>query len=162
LKRALPRLVLGAVTGLTLVAVFGVLGPWSAGSERSLAGVVARLYRETVRGEALTRRDEAIRRCLEGKTQITNELLAGRLTLLQAAEAFRDCDDKVKNSNEAGVGTYRIAEDEEAVCRNVLIWATRAAARRGPQYQVVVRRLEDELRQFQSVRTRLSAIPLAS
>ena len=164
MKSALPRLVLGAVASVALVVIFGVFGPWWFGSDRSLASVASRLYREMQRGQALSSRDEAVRRCLEAKTRVTAEVVAGRLTLLEAAAAFRQCNETVKDGNDAWAGVYRAPGDEEAVCRNVIVWAA-LATRRDPQRQAaVVRRLEEELRQFRyaRVRARLSSALIGS
>jgi hypothetical protein len=85
--------------------------------------------------------------CLEAKGRVTEEVLAGRRTLLEAAEVFRECDAISKgDGNEAWADVYRPAADEEEACRIVIRWASRAA-QRDPRLQAVVVRLEEELRQ---------------
>jgi hypothetical protein len=139
LQRALPPLVLCATAGVALVLIFGALAPLCFESDYSLVGIAGLLYREAERGESLNRRDEAVCRCLDAKAQITAEVLAGRLTLLEAADAFHQWDVQTK-----GVGQ---AWDEEAVCRNVIAWVKRARYPDPRHQAAVVRRLEAELRQ---------------
>jgi hypothetical protein len=159
LKRVVTRLVLGAITVVALVLIFGVFAPWWFESDRSLAHVGGMLYREMQRGAALSKRDEMVRRCLEAKTRITAEVVAGRLTLLEAAAAFQECHESVKAGNDSWAGTYQAPGDEEALCHNVILWATKAT-RRDPELQAaVVGRLEEELRQARAsrVQARLSS-----
>ncbi|HZY83920.1 MAG TPA: hypothetical protein VFE78_03760 [Gemmataceae bacterium] len=148
MKRALPRLVSYAAAGVALFLISGVFAPWWLGSDRSLASAGSLLLREMQRGEALSSRDEAVRRCLTAKTRITAEVVAGRLGLTEAAAAFQEWNETVKDGNEHWVGVYRTAEDEEAVCRNVIVWAANATERDPERRDAVVGRLEEELRQF--------------
>jgi hypothetical protein len=148
LKAALPRLVLCAATGVALVLIFAVFAPWWMGSERSLASVGGLLYREIQRGEALSSRDEVVRRCRAAKRRITAEVLAGRMTLPEAAQAFREWNETIKDGNEPWAGVYRAPEDEEAVCRNVIVWARQVANRDPGRQAAVVRHLEEELREL--------------
>jgi hypothetical protein len=142
------RLVLYALTAVALALIGGVFLPWWVGSERSLAHVAGVLYRELQRGEALDGRDERVRRCLEAKTQITDEVLAGRRGLAEAAEAFREVNERLKGGD-SGARRDPFADDEEAVYRNVIAWV-RGRTSDDPQRQAaVVARLEEELQQFQ-------------
>jgi hypothetical protein len=148
LQRALPRLVACAAAGVALFLIVGVFAPWLLGSERSLARVGGVLYRELQRGEALNSRDETVRRCLAAKSRITEEVLAGRLSLLEAARAFRECHEAIRDGNESWAGVYRAPEDEEAVCRNVIAWARQRTGCDPRRQAAAVRRLEAELREF--------------
>ncbi len=150
MQSVLSRLALGVLTAAALVLIAGVFLPWWVGSERSLAHVAGMLYREVLRGESLDDRDERVRRCLEAKMRITDELLAGRRNLAEAAEAFREVSERVKGDDTLPE-RYRFA-DEEAVCRNVIEWA-RHRTEDDPQHQsAVVGRLEEELRQLRQAR----------
>ncbi len=152
MQRALPRLVLCAVTGVALALIFGVFAPWWVGSDRSLAHVAGQLYREVQRGESLNSRDEKVRRCLEAKTRITAAVLAGNLGLAEAAEAFREVNETLDDGNDMWAGTYRTGDDEEAVYRNVLVWAWHRGSRDPERRAAVIRRLEAELRQLRRAR----------
>lgn len=148
MQSVLSRLVLGALTAVALALVGVVLLPWWLGSERSLSGTLRALYREVQRGEALDSWDERLRRSREAKARITTEVLAGRLSLAEAAEAFREVNETLKDDPDAWVDPYRFADDEEAVFRTVIAWA-RSRAGEGPEHQAaVVARLEEELQQL--------------
>jgi hypothetical protein len=146
LKRVLPRLVLCAATGVALVLILGVFAPWWMGSDRSLPSAVGLVYHELQRGEALSSRDEAVRRSREAKDRITAELLAGRMTLREAAQAFQEWNETLKDGNDSWAGVYLVPGDEEAACRNVIVWAAKATDRDPERRDAVVRRLEEELR----------------
>ena len=149
MQSVLSRLVLGTLTAVALALIGVVLLPWWLGSERSLSSALGVIYREAQRGEALDSRDERLRRCLEVKTRITTEVLAGRLSLAEAAEAFREANATLKDAPDAWVDPYRFADDEEAVFRTVIAWA-RSRADADPERQAaVVARLEEELQQLQ-------------
>jgi transposase-like protein len=148
LQSALPRLVLCAFTGVALVLIGGVFAPWWVSSDRSLARVAGVIYREMQRGEALDRRDERLRGCREAKERITAEVLAGRLSLAEAAEAFRAVNETLQGGDDAWVDPYRYADDEEAVCRTVITWARHRTTDDPERQAAVVARLEEELQQL--------------
>jgi hypothetical protein len=145
--RALPRLV-SCAAGVALFLTFAVLALGWLGSDQSLASAGNVLYRELQRGEALSGRDELVRRTLEGKTQITAELVAGRLTLPEAAAAFREWNETLDDGKGAWVAPYVTPADQEAVCRNVIVWAAQSTESDPERQAAVVGRLEEELRQF--------------
>lgn len=154
MQRALPRLALCVFTGVALVLIFGVFAPWWFGSDRSLASVAGQLYRELQRGDSLDRRDERMRRCLEAKRRITAEVLAGRLSLEEAAEAFRESNAAAQDGNEAWAGTYRTydEDDAEAVYRNVIVWVRQSPSQGPERKAATIYRLEEELRQLRQSR----------
>ncbi len=121
----LARLVLvaglvSAAAGLTLA-----LPRWAA---RDLATVV----REARRGEAMALRLAEYRRVSEGKHQAIGELIAGRLTLVEAAAQFRELDAAADAA-------------EESLCRQVLGWVETELQNR-PDLDAVVARLSREYR----------------
>jgi hypothetical protein len=101
------------------------------------------LLAEVRRSEALDARDEASRRCNQGKAAVTAEVIAGRLSLAEAAERFAR-HGALLEGNAAGVGAYRGPAGEQAVCRNVITWASAALPTGSSQRAAVLARLEAE------------------
>jgi hypothetical protein len=62
------------------------------------------------------------REVIWAKNAVVNELIAGRLTLCQATERFRELHALVEDGNDEVVGPFQVVRGEEALCRNVLIW----------------------------------------
>jgi hypothetical protein len=95
---------------------------------------------------AMEPRCDAAAARLAAKEQTTQELLAGRLTLVQAAARFR-----VLNASATGEArdlTLYLdgATDEERLCRQVIGWAKGARAIRSPEAgEQTCQRLEEEL-----------------
>jgi hypothetical protein len=91
------------------------LARWSAGDLMTLA----------LQGQldgALEQRLAACQRLTDGKARAAAELIAGRITLRQAAERFRELNALVDDGNDDVVGPYRVVSREEALWRNVLVW----------------------------------------
>lgn len=84
---------------------------------------------------------------MTAKSRVVDRLLAGELTLLEAAAYFRELNDKPSNYPCA----YRLAwpgdSDGEKLCRQVIEWATsRCKVTRTPsERDEITRRLENEL-----------------
>src|SRR5579884_3263284 len=80
---------------------------------------LAALAREQARGERLARRSQALVERNQGKRRVTALLLAGRLTLAQAAEEFRRLNEQLRAD-----GCDSDLDDlaEESLCRNALLW----------------------------------------
>jgi hypothetical protein len=114
---------------------------WRAAGDANLRA----LAREARREEALGRRGAASQRVLEAKHQAVNELLAGRITLREAAERFGELNALVRDDNDALIGAFPVACGEEALCRNVLSWAE-AECRHRPGLAPALARLEEEYR----------------
>jgi hypothetical protein len=58
-----------------------------------------------------------------GKRQATVDLIAGRITLPQAVERFRELHALVEDGNgRDGIYPFRLASDEEALWHSVLVW----------------------------------------
>jgi hypothetical protein len=90
--------------------------------------------------------DNAIRR-LEAKTAVTDRLLAGDLTPLQAAAWFRYLDATYPMAIDQASPSDAEANDAEYYCRQALRWAAAAAERESPSRAESLRRsLEDELK----------------
>jgi hypothetical protein len=86
---------------LAVPAAACALALWPAcrGLDWSLA---AEWLREQRRAEALARRDELIRDCEAEKTRVAAELVGGRLTLAEAADAFAGIADDVRAKDPCG------------------------------------------------------------
>jgi hypothetical protein len=70
------------------------------------------------------------------KQRVVEQVIAGRLSLMEAATRFRA----------AGRGLLPAAEDGETVCRTVIGWAELALRDRPERASAVAERLEGELR----------------
>jgi hypothetical protein len=108
------------------------LARWAAGELADIAWADRRL-------EALDRRLAVSSRVGEAKGRVVNELIAGRLTLRQAADRFRELNAWLApDGNEDLLGLFPVVTGEEAVWRNVLLWARAVAGvhlRRDPPPQ---------------------------
>jgi hypothetical protein len=129
-------------TALAAVAV-ACLACWCArpAPDWSLA---RELLRECRRAEALERREEQIRRLNEAKGAVTAEVLAGRMTLAEAACRFGEAEEAL--GDDAFLCTYQRVTGEQGLSRNVLIWVG-ATVDRGPGRVATLARLKGEHRQ---------------
>jgi hypothetical protein len=86
-------------------------------------GSLARsLLIEVRRSEALRLRKVEIAESMSLKSAITEELIAGRLTLREAEERFRDADTIVESDREGLLPHYRLASSDRELCRQVMAW----------------------------------------
>jgi hypothetical protein len=102
---------------------------------------------ELSRRETLEQHDEVIQRVSAGKHQVTAEVLAGRLTLREAAERFRQLDALLDDRAGEARGLAPRARTEEERCRYVLHWVASAGPEEPARAASVVARLEEEYRQ---------------
>jgi hypothetical protein len=99
------------------------------------------------RGEELDRNREALLRRIEAKEAVVAELVAGRLTLLQAAARFRALKGDPPGVAELFPPEWGRSEGER-LCREVMVWVNGWLAERAPERAAAVAaRLEAELRQ---------------
>ena len=77
---------------------------------------------EARRTEALQYRMEMVAQSDEIKRAIIVELLAGRLTLREAAAQFREANQMVENIDRELVANYLAPTTEEGLCRQVIAW----------------------------------------
>jgi hypothetical protein len=89
---------------------------------RRAAGDLETLVWEDRRAGAMDRRRAVSRRIIEGKTWVVAELIAGRLTLPEAAGRFRELHALVEDDDQGVLAPYRVVTGEEALCRTVLTW----------------------------------------
>lgn len=126
--------------GLTLAVAVGapIAGAawcWNTFGRCCFVELTEQLAREGRRREALDRSAAALIPASAEKERITQELIAGRLSLSEAATAFRRA--------EAGRAT---GEDDEALWARVLKWAGAALERDPARAAVVLPALEAEFR----------------
>ncbi len=135
---------LAAALAAALVAasLHATLARWAAGD-------LATIFREAGREEALARRLATAQRFSEGRHRITAELIAGRITLGQAVERVHGLNALIRQGDgEDGAAPFLLAGGEEALWRNVLLWAeTWAGQRRASDAAEVLDRLADEYRE---------------
>jgi hypothetical protein len=138
----LPAAFLAAGLLSTSVYLLLSLARWPAGDLEAL----------TLLGQregALEQRLESCRCLTAGKTRTAAELIAGRVTLRQAAERFRELNALVEDGNDEVVGRYLLVQGEEALFRNVLRWAEVELHQRGDEATKakVLSRLKEEYRE---------------
>ena len=104
------------------------------------------LLTEARRGEALDARDAVCRRYNEAKQAVTDEVIAGRLSLTEAAERFAQLGE-LFDADDGTLAAYKAPVGEQELCGNVIVWV--AASRADPtSRQASVRaRLEAEYRE---------------
>jgi hypothetical protein len=139
------RLLFFFIAFLGLVALGGrALARWSGQGE---TWELARwLLAEARRRDALDVREEATRRYNQSKQAVTDEVIAGRLSLTEAAERFAQFGELMDGAGPS-IGRYVGADDEQALCRNVIVWASCALPRGSSQQTAVLDRLKAEYRE---------------
>jgi hypothetical protein len=144
------RSVVVLVALATAGTIFGLLDwawvnhpgqPW-----RDTTDPVSELRAERARGRELDEKIAAARRCSAAKGEVVQEVIAGRLALLEAAARLREFDAQVPDFP---VTTIRLtvpgSSDEERYCRIVIWKAKSLLAQRPAEAEKVVQRLEVEL-----------------
>jgi hypothetical protein len=121
-------------TAVVLVVCLALLG-WGLQGVRDPAD----LLREGYRDEALEQRLVVVRQVSAGKREVTAEVLAGRLTLREAAERFRQLNALLDNGTAPRAGT------EEERCLYVIYWAQGELPEQ-PGGAAVLARLEEQYR----------------
>jgi hypothetical protein len=85
--------------------------------------------------------------CYEGKKRVTEEVVAGHIGLLEAADEFRNLHAPLEDGYDPVSGTARGAVSEKYLCRNVLAWVRDHVQRTPPPAGGVLDRLETEYRE---------------
>jgi hypothetical protein len=114
---------LGLALGLSVLFLCGLAR--CAGIDLGLDDV-ARLAREKERGAALERRCRNMAARTTGKQQVTDQVIARRLTLLEAADAFRRIDEAADADAPADASPVPEDRSDEGLCENVLVWVAAA------------------------------------
>jgi hypothetical protein len=138
----LPAAFLAAGLLSTSVYLLLSLARWPAGDLEVLT-------LQALREEALEQRLETWRSLTAGKTRTAAELIAGRVTLRQAAERFRELNALLDDGNDEVVGPYRMGSGEEALWQNVLVWVRAELYKRADKATEakVLARLKEEYRE---------------
>jgi hypothetical protein len=135
-----------AVLVTAAAAAFLVWGRSPDEGGPGLPELIGTMQTGRARGEALTRRLQAMARCLEGKYAVAQQVLAGRLKLLEAAARFRDLQNAVPQYDWAMFRErYPGQSDEERHCQAVIGFVEQEAQARGTD-PGVVEELQVELR----------------
>jgi hypothetical protein len=141
-----------AVVGLLAVLLVGaVLVPWLGGPglfDDDLRELGRVLWTEQVREEALVNRERALYQHLTWKEEVVNEVLAGQLTLLEAAERFRAAQGELDDGQDEIIGSFKLVPDEE-MCLNVIRWVSCRLSTDPQRQDEVVGRLQKELQRQQ-------------
>jgi hypothetical protein len=137
-----------AVAGLTLG---GICWLWPALFEADDPNPAAksgwlRLYLEEVeRGRDLRTRLKAVGRRLDAQARICDDLIAGRISLTEAARRVGDLPDPLEHFQDLLRTHFAGATDEERLARSVLHWACGMFADQPERAQALRRRCEAEL-----------------
>jgi hypothetical protein len=140
----------GVVLASTCVFVPLLGGPDAFGDLSQHAQLMLEEMRRT---DDIVSRDQAVLRCLDGKHKVASEVVAGRLTLPQAADRFRELRTELAATHEDGPSLSG-QDDEESLCRHVIDWVATSLREEPERAGKVVARLEDDLRQHLAARTR--------
>lgn len=119
LNSASRLLLIAVVFAVLYVGVSHVLAFGAADDNYNLARW---LLREARRSEALWRRKREMAEAMAVKKAIAQELVAGRLTLREAAEQFREADAMVENDPEGLVAPYLVPETKLGLYQQVRTW----------------------------------------
>ena len=92
------------------------------------------LLLELRRSEAMRIRNEMVTHHFEVKRTIVAEIVAGRLTLHEAAVRFQEANHLVENNDRDLLPDFQIPATEEGVSQQVLVW-TRVAVSSLPEEQ---------------------------
>ena len=124
---------LALVVGLVLSTVFFGSGE---------GGLLWGLLNEEKRAGALDARREMTGRCLAGKREACAELIAERMTLVEAADRFERLDALLDDGQDEVAGTFRRVSGRSEAIASVMHWVSRTVddARRAE----VLGRLERE------------------
>jgi hypothetical protein len=143
---SLPRLVLYALTAAVLFFAVGS-GLASRLGRPDVVEALRGILTEVRRAEELNAREEVSFRSFRGKQAVTRELVAGRLTLAEAVEQFRDLTRAHEGAMKELLAAYPTSTEDEAVCQSLLTWV-RTETRRDPcRRAALLARLEAEMRQ---------------
>ena len=89
---------------------------------REIREVGRYLLEQYERTERLRLHQEATLLCYEGKKRVTEEVMAGRLGLLEAAAEFRRLHTPLEDGYDPVVGVSHRHVNEKYLCWNVLAW----------------------------------------
>jgi hypothetical protein len=100
---------------------------------------------EMSRTEALKQRAALMKRLWEIKASAIDEFIAGRATVHEVIEQFREAEELVEDDNEGVVSPYHRPHTKEQLRRQLVGWVEDELSHDPEQAQKVVRRLKEEL-----------------
>jgi hypothetical protein len=106
------------------------------------------LDNELERSQTLEKDLKGSRSRFEAKSRICFDLVAGRLTLRQAAKLFSDLPNPPENFWNLIRASYHAATPEESMCLHVTTWVCALMDRQPHQREAMRRRLMAELQEF--------------
>ncbi len=141
-----PFLRLGASASVAVVLVLGGTGlaGLCTGFDGGL-GALRDLARNDEQRERLRRQSRALLERNKGKERVVEQVLARRLTLLQAAAEFRRLHEETRADADPVCLGWGEDLSDEALCCNVLVWADgHAASADDPRRESVLSALKAE------------------
>lgn len=102
---------------------------------------------ELNRTDLLIKRQLAVFRCNQVKTQIITELVNGHITLREAATEFARIHEETYPPDEPWAINYHLNDSEEELCQNVIEWAATEVSE-SPNEEEMISRLEVEFNQM--------------
>jgi hypothetical protein len=115
---ARPFLVL-VVFAVALQAVSRVL---AFGVDGEAANLARRLLREVRRADALAQRVKEVAEAESIRGTATEDFIAGRLTLTQAMEQYREAEKIIAEDHQGLVPRYQKVRTREELCRQICAW----------------------------------------
>jgi hypothetical protein len=114
---------LALLVSLACGLAFALVGGLSTWSEGWGDGFLAEVLAEAERGSRLDDLSGAYARRIYAKHRLVDDVIAGRLSLLQAAAGFRELNEQPPvYDRERFRALYPGADDDERHCREVLAW----------------------------------------
>ncbi len=146
----LPRLGLAFFVVAVLIAVV-LPSSWAAllGVDRENVSELLKVFmEEQQRNAEIANRNEIVRERIFAQYEITNNVIAGRLTLFEAAAAFRDVRERTKVYVNRAVTNFPGDTLEERQCRQVISWVRSELSTVSPdEGELLVEQLEAELQE---------------
>jgi hypothetical protein len=147
LKFAIRPLLALVVFGVALQAVSRV---FALGIDSETARIARLFLREVQRREALEQRAQEIAESEQIRIAAISDFIAGRITLAQTMEQYRDAQSVIEEDHQGFVPRYRKPETKEGLCRQVCAWiqTTLSTQSTSQEAESVHRRLEKELKEL--------------
>ena len=134
-------LLLAVLAGAHSQYIDSLAACWSALAEARQSN-----EREAQRQERLESKGEPVKRRMAIKDEVVRQLLAGELTLAEAAAWFKYLNERPAGDENFYRQRFRCPTAEESACRQVISWVRSELWLKGPdRAEETVRRLEAEL-----------------
>ena len=119
LKSTTRLLLIGFIFAVLFLGVSRVL---ALSADGEIHHVARWLLNELRRSDALQQRAAEQAESMNVKKDVTEEYIAGKLTLREAAKQFRAADVIVQSRSEGMVAAYVSPETEQGYCQQVEVW----------------------------------------